>query len=38
MGTNKVIMNKIRKALISVSNKKNLKPLLSRLKNLKSIS
>ena len=35
MGTNKVIMNKIRKALISVSNKKNLKPLLSRLKKFK---
>ncbi len=32
MGTNKVIMNKIRKALISVSNKKDLKPLLSKLK------
>ncbi len=35
MGTNKVIMNKIRKALISVSNKKNLKPLLSTLKKFK---
>ena len=35
MGTNKVIMNKIRKALISVSDKKNLKPLLSRLKKFK---
>ncbi len=32
MGTNKVIMSKIKKALISVSDKKNLKPLLSRLK------